>query len=30
VLSLPIRPGLSEDELSRVVSAVNEAAADHG
>jgi perosamine synthetase len=29
-LSLPIRPGLTEDELARVVTAVNEAAAHHG
>jgi dTDP-4-amino-4,6-dideoxygalactose transaminase len=29
-LSLPIRPGLTEDELARVVTAVNDAAAHHG
>ena len=30
VLSLPIRPGLTEEEVDRVVAAVNEAAAVHG
>jgi dTDP-4-amino-4,6-dideoxygalactose transaminase len=29
-LSLPIRPGLTDDEVARVVTAVNEAAARHG
>jgi dTDP-4-amino-4,6-dideoxygalactose transaminase len=29
VLSLPIRPGLTDEEVARVVAAVNEAA-DHG
>jgi perosamine synthetase len=29
-LSLPIRPGLSDDEVARVITAVNEAAARHG
>jgi len=29
-LSLPIRPGLTDDERARVVSAVNGAAARHG